>query len=523
VNVANLLLARGTVRQKEVALRASLGATRGQLFSQFLTESLALALVGGAFGVGLAWMLLKVIVVLLPQYSVPTEADIRLNVPVLFFGLGATILAGVLCGCAPSWQIAHRNLSNALKEGGRSGSSGGRQGLRRTLVVLEFALALTLLAGAGLVIHSFWKLTRVNLGFRQDHLLTFTLPLRVERFVHPEQITVFCQQVLEKVEALPGITSATASTGAPIIGTNWGMAFRIAGQPVVERSAQPAAGFTMVTPEYFRTFGIPIIKGRSFSEQDVAGGLPVAIVNETFAKKYFYNVDPLAQRLVVQELRLGSLGPPIEWRVVGVYHDVHNEGVHGEQFPEINVPLAQSPMPLLRVTVRTGGDAASMTNSIAAAVRSVDPDLPLDQVRTMEQVVDESLAGDRFITALLAGFAAVALVMAAIGIYGVMSFAVAQRTPEIGLRIALGAGRKEVLGMVLQEGMLLAFAGLLLGLAGTYMVGRTMRSILYEVTAIDPIAVTAVATILLVSAALACYVPARRATQVDPLVALRYE
>jgi putative ABC transport system permease protein len=523
VNVANLLLARGTIRQKEVALRASLGATRGQLFSQFLTESLALALVGGALGVGLAWMLLKVIVVLLPQYSVPTEADIRLNLPALLFSLTATILAGVLCGCVPSWQISHRNLSSALKEGGRSASSTGRQGLRRTLVVLEFALALTLLAGAGLVIHSFWKLTRVNLGFRQDHLLTFSLPLRVERFVQPEQTTVFCRQLLEKIEALPGITSAAASTGAPILGTNWGMDFSIAGQPAVERSARPTAGFTMVTPEYFRTFGIQITKGRSFTEQDVAGGLPVAIVNETFVKKYLYNADPLTQRVVIQKLGLGALGPPIEWNIVGVYHDVHNSGIRREGFPEINVPFAQSPMPVVRITVRTGGDPASMTNSIAAAVRSVDSDLPLDQVRTMEQVVDESLAGDRFVTALFAAFAAVALMLAAIGIYGVMSFAVAQRTPEIGLRIALGAGRRQVLRMVLQEGMRLTFAGLVLGLGGTYVVGRTMKSILYEVTAIDPIAVSAVAAMLLLSAALACYVPARRATQVDPLVALRYE
>jgi putative ABC transport system permease protein len=523
VNVANLLLARGTIRQKEVALRASLGATRGQIFAQFLTESLALAVVGGVLGVGLAWMLLKVIVVLLPQYSVPTEADIRLNVPVLVFSSAATILAGVLCGCAPSWQISHRNLSNALKEGGRSASSAGRPGLRRTLVVLEFALALTLLAGAGLVIHSFWKLTRVNLGFRQDHLLTFSLPLRVERFVQPEQTMAFCRQVLEKIEALPGITSAAASTGAPIVGTNWGMSFSIAGQPAVERSARPNAGFTMVTPEYFRTFGIPITKGRSFTEEDVAGGLPVAIVNESFVKKYLDNVDPLAQRVVVQQLRLGSLGAPIEWNIVGVYHDVHNGGVHGEGLPEINVPFAQSPMPLVRISVRTAGDPASVTNSIAAAVRSVDSDLPLNQVRTIEQLVDESLEGDRFVTALFAAFAAVALVLAAVGIYGVMSFAVAQRTPEIGLRIALGAGHKQVLRLVLQEGMLLALAGLVLGLGGTYVVGRTMKSILYEVTEIDPVAVGAVAAMLLLSAALACYVPARRATRVDPLVALRYE
>ena len=523
VNVANLLLARGTVRQKEIAVRASLGATRWQLFSQLLTESLALAVIGGALGVGLATMLLKVIVVLLPPYSIPTEADIRLNLSVLLFSLAATVLAGVLCGCAPAWQISRWNLSDTLKEGGRSQSSSGRHGTRRTLVVIEFALALTLLAGAGLVIHSFWKLTRTDLGFRQDHLLTFSLPIPVERFTQPEQITAFYRQVLERITALPGITSTAASTGAPIVGTNWGMAFSVAGQPAVDPSSRPSAGFTMVTPEYFRTFGIPIVKGRSFTEQDVAGGLPVAIVNATFAKKYLSNVDPLTQIVVVQQLRLGMLGLPIEWHIVGVYPDVHNGGVRREDFPEINVPLWQSPLPLIRITVRTGGDPASMATSIAAAVRSVDSDLPLDQVRTMNQVVDESLAGERFSTVLFASFAGVALLLAAIGIYGVMSFAVAQRTHEIGLRMALGAGPRQVLRLVLQEGMLLALIGLGVGLAGTYFVGRLMETILYRVSALDPAAITGVTTVLLLSALLACYIPARRATQVDPIVALRDE
>ena len=523
VNVANLLLARGTIRQKEVAVRASLGATRWELFSQFLAESLALAVIGGALGVGLASMLLKVIVVLLPPFSIPTEADIRLNLPVLLFSLVATVLAGVLCGCAPAWQISHWNLSDALKEGGRSPSSRGRHGMRRTLVVIEFALALTLLAGAGLVIHSFWKLTSVDLGFRQDHLLTFSLPIAVERFTQPAQITALYRQLLEKIEALPGITSAAASTGAPVVGTNWSMAFSIAGQPPVDRSSRPSAGFTMVTPGYFRTFGIPIARGRSFTEQDAAGSVPVAIVNETFVKKYLSNVDPLMQRVVVQQLRLGSLGSPIEWQIVGVYRDVHNEGVRRENFPEINVPLWQSPLPLIRITARTGGDPASMANSIAAAVRSVDSDLPLDQVRTIDQVVDESLAGERFSTVLFASFAGVALLLAAIGIYGVMSFAVAQRTHEIGLRIALGAGPRQVLRLVIGEGMLLALIGLGVGLGGTYFVGRVMKTVLYQVNAIDPAAISAVTAVLLLSALLACYIPARRATQVDPMVALRDE
>jgi putative ABC transport system permease protein len=522
VNVANLLLARGTVRKKEAALRASLGATRWQLFSQFLSEGMALAFVGGALGIGLAAMLLRVIVVLLPQFSIPTESDIRLNMPVLLFSLGATVLAGVLCGCAPAWQTSRWNLNDALKEGGRS-SGRGRHGLRRALVVAEFALALTLLAGAGLVIHSFWKLTRVNLGFRQDHILTFSLPLDFDRFPNPEEITAFYRPLLEKISATPGISSAAASTGAPIVGANFGMDFHIAGQPVVDTGSRSSAGFTLVTSDYFRTFGIPIVKGRNFTEQDVAETLPVAIVNESFVRKYLPNVDPLTQRVAVRKLGLSMLGPEVEWQIVGVYRDVHNNGVRPEGFPEINVPFWQNPLPFVRISVRTSGNPASLTNSIAAVVRSVDPDLPLDQVRTMDQLVDESLAGDRFVTWLFAGFAGVALVLAAIGIYGVMSFAVAQRTHEIGLRMALGAGSREVLAMVLREGMLLAAAGLVLGLGGTYFIGHTMKSILYGVSAVDPTAIGAVATVLLLSAVLACYLPARRATRVDAMVALRYE
>jgi putative ABC transport system permease protein len=523
VNVANLLLARGTVRMKEAALRASLGATRSQLFSQFLTESLVLALIGGVLGVGLAGMLLKVIVVLLPQFSVPTESDIRLNLPVLIFSLAATILAGMLCGCAPAWQISRRNLNATLKEGGRTGPGGGRTGLRRGLVVMEFALALTLLTGAGLVIHSFWKLTRVNLGFRRDHILTFTLPIGFDQFSKPEQITAFYRQLLQKVSDVPGVSSAAASTGAPIVGTNWGMNFTIAGRPAIDRLSRPSAGFTMITPDYFQTFGIPIVEGRSFTEQDAAGALPVAIVNETFAKKYLSGVDPLTQRLVIEQLGVSTLGPPIEWHIVGVCHDVHNEGVRAQGFPEINVPFWQSPLPWIRVSVWTLGDAASMTNSIGAAIHSVDPDLALDQVRTMDQLVDESLAGDRFVLLLFAGFAGAALVLASIGIYGVMSFVVAQRTHELGLRMALGASPRDVQFLVLREGILLALSGLVLGLGGTYFVGRTMKSLLYEITAIDPAALTAVGAVLVLTAILASYLPARRAMRVDPMVALRYE
>jgi putative ABC transport system permease protein len=525
VNVANLLLARGTVRQKEIAVRASLGATRRQLFAQFLTESLALSAIGGVLGIGLAWAMLRVIVVMMPPFTLPSEADVRLNLPVLFFTLAASLLSGILFGCAPAFQTARMNLSDTLKEGGRSASGAGRHGLRRGLVVVEFALALPLLAGAGLVIHSFWKLSRVDLGFRQDHILTFGLPVPNDRFSKPEQINAFYRQLLEKIGALPGISSISVSTGMPLQGTNFGMPFSIVGQPVGDLSSRPGAGFTMVTPDYFRTFGISISKGRVFTSQDLAGNVPVAIVNDAFVKKYLSSLDPLKQRLSIEQLIPGQtkLGPALEWQIVGVYHNVHNGGIRGDGFPEVNVPFSQSPWPQAAIAVRTAGDPASMTKSIAAVVFSIDPDLPLDQVKTMDQIVDESLSGDRFGTVLFGSFAAVALLLAAIGIYGVMSFAVAQRTHEIGLRIALGASPARVLRLVLREGILLALGGLLLGIGGAYFVGRLMKSLLYQVNAMDPTAVSAVTAVLLLSALLACYIPARRATQVDPIVALRDE
>jgi putative ABC transport system permease protein len=525
VNVANLLLARSIARQKEVAIRSALGARRRRILSQFLTESLVLALIGGILGTSLAWALLKAILALLPPFSIPTEADIRLSLPVLFFTLAASLLAGVLCGCAPVFQISRWNLSDTLKEGGRAVLEGGSQRLRRALVILEFALALALLAGGGLAIHSFLKLNQVDLGFRQDHILTFGLPMRPNQLTNPEQINAFYRELLRKVQTLPGVSSAAVSTGMPILGTNFGMPFTIAGQSAGDRASRPGAGFTMVTPGYFQTFGIQLITGRTFNDQDAAGGVPVAIVNESFANKYLANTDPLTQRIVVEQLVPGASksGPPIEWQVVGIYRDVRNGGVRSEGFPEINVPFWQSPWPNVAIEVRTAGDPAGMANSISSVVRTLDSNLALDRVRTMDQIVDESLAGDRFATVLFATFAVVALILAAVGIYGVMSFAVAQRTHEIGLRIALGASPRHVLRLVDGEGTLLALIGLTLGLGGAYFVGRAMKSVLYEVGAMDPLSVVLVALTLLLSALLACYVPARRAMRVDPLVALRQE
>src|SRR5262245_61982553 len=525
VNVANLLLARGTTRQREVAIRAALGASRWSLFRQFLTESLLLAVVGGMLGVYLAWLLIDVIIAIVPVNMLPSEADIRISVPVLLFTIATAMLAGLLFGCAPAWQASGLDLNEAIKQGGRTGAGLGRRGVRRALVVVEFALALTLLAGGGLALRRFWNLTRVDLGVRTERVLTFFLPAPSSRFSEPEQVVPYYQQLLGRIEAVPGVDKAAVTTGVPTRGTYFGMPFSIVGAPPVDRGARPGAGFQMVTPGFFETFGIRMVKGRSFTEQDAAGATKVAIVNEFFVNRHFSGVDPLAQRIVVDGLIPGSMkmGPPVEWQIVGVFHNVRNGQGLREDYPEIYVPFWQSPWPQASVAARTTGDPTSVTRSIAAAVNSVDPDLPLAGVKTMDQQVGEVLAFDRFGMVLYGSFAALALLLAAVGIYGVMAFAVAQRTHEFGLRMALGAGGARILSMVLREGGTLAFIGLCLGLGGAYLVGRAMQSTLYGVSALDIGAFSASALVLLAAALLACYLPARRASKVDPMVALRCE
>jgi putative ABC transport system permease protein len=524
VNVANLLLARGTARQKEVAVRASLGASRGELFSQFLVESAVLASLGGVIGIGFAWALVRGVMAIIPDNIVTSESHIGISWPILLFTLLTTLVAAIGFGCAPAWQAAGADPNDALKEGGRAGTGAGTHSLRRALVVTEFALALTLLASAGLAIHSFFNLTQVDLGVRRDHILSFVLPVPTQRFSQPEQMVAFYHSLLEKLEAIPGVSRAEAATAVPVRGSWFGMAFTIVGKPPIEHSARPNADFQMVTPGYFDTFGIRVIRGRSFTDQDTASSIHVAMVNEDFVKRYLPDVDPVTQEIVVEQLVPGvtRLGPPVTWQIVGVFHNVRT-GDMREDYPEIDVPFWQSPWPRAAMAVRTSGDPAAMTSSIAAAIRAADSDLPLAEIQTMDQIVADARSHDRFATVLYGGFAAMALLLAAVGIYGVMAFAVTQRTHELGLRMALGAGREQVFGLILKEGATLASAGLLLGLLGACLVGRTMRGLLFGVGTIDVTAFASVAIVLLASAVLACYVPARRAARVDPMVALRYE
>ena len=525
VNVANLLLARSMTRQKEIAVRSALGATPRTIFTQLLTESLLLALFGGALGVGVGYAMLHGLIAVMPDGTLPSEADLTLNFPILLFTLGATTLAGLLFGCIPAWLASRVDPAETLKEGGRTGTSVGRHRLRRVLVIGEFTLALALLAGAGLAIHSFLNLQRVDLGVKTDHVLTFFLSQPDSRPKDAERIVAYYRQILAAIQGVPGVAHAAAQTGLPLEGSGFGMPFVLADKPTyADPSQRPNTSFGMVTPDYFQTFGIKLVKGRFFNDQDTASSVKVAVVNEEFVNKYLKGTDPLQKRVMVEQLIPGvtKLGPYVEWQIVGVYHNVRSRGFR-EDYPEMQIPFWQIPWPNAGIGVRTQEDPTSMTRSIAAAVHSVDPQIALADPKTMEQVRSDVLADDRFTLILFTCFAAVALLLAALGIYGVMAFSVAQRSHEIALRMALGATRNRVVTLILKEGVILACAGLGLGLIGAYFVGRAMRSTLYGVGAMDFSAFGVVGIVLMVAALLACYLPARRAASVEPMQLLRME
>jgi putative ABC transport system permease protein len=525
VNVANLLLARGMARQKEMAVRSALGAARATIFAQLLTEGLVLTLAGGALGLGVGYAMLQGLIAAMPPNMLPSEADLRLNIPILLFTLVATMLAGLLAGCAPAWYASRIDPSEALKEGGRSGTSAGKQRLRRVLIIGEFGLAMALLAGAGLALHSFWNLTRVDLGIRTDHVLTFSLPVPDSRSKDPARITAYYQDMLTHITAVPGVSHAAVTTGYPLRGAGFGMPFTLAGGTAyADPSQRPGSGFGMVTPDYVSTFGIHMVKGRSLSEQDTANSVKVAMVNESFAKRYLRGKDPLRQRVVVEQIIPGvqKLGPPVEWQIVGVYQDVHAADRH-DHLEEMLIPFWQIPWPQATVSVRTAENPASMLTSIAAAVHKVDAQIALAEPKTLDQIREESLASERFTLILFATFAAVALFLATLGIYGVVVYSVAQRSHEIAVRMALGATRNGVVALVVREGSVLAAIGLGLGLIGAYFIGRAMQSILFDVRALDFSAFGSVALILLGSALLACFIPARRAASVEPMRVLHTE
>lgn len=519
-NVANLMLARASGRQKEIALRAALGASRWRIIRQLLTESSIVALLGGGLGILIAVWGIDALRAANPGDAAkfaPGWDQLGINLTVLLFTIALSLLSGLLFGLAPALQVSKPNLNDAMKEGGRQ-TSGRSQRLRSSLVVAEVALSLVLLVGAGLFFRSFMTLFKTDPGFNPDNVLTMNLILPSAKYKEEQQSVAFYTDLVQRVKAEPGVQSAAAVNYLPLGGANSSDSY------LVEGEAEPAPGkenigrYRACTPDYFTTMQIPIVRGRAFTEQDKAGAPLVVIVNEAFARKHWPGQDAIGKRMRLQA--------PIEsapWmEVVGVIKDVKHE-LTLEVTPEFYLPHAQDVWRSMVVVARTTVDPASLAGSFRQHVWAIDKDQPVAEVRTMEEVRSLSVGLQQFNSLMIGIFAGVALLLASIGIYGVMAFAVTQRTQEIGIRMALGARKTDVLRLVVVNGMRLALLGLAIGLVASWALTRFISNLLYGVEPTDPLTFTVVSACLLAAAFLACYLPARRAAKVDPLEALRYE
>ena len=519
-NVANLMLARASGRQKEIALRAALGASRWRIVRQLLIESSVVALFGGALGILVAVWGIDALRAANPGDAAkfaPGWHELGINATVLVFTIALSLLSGLLFGLAPALQVSKPNLNDALKDGTRQ-SSGQSHRLRSSLVVVEVALSLVLLVGAGLFFRSFISVFRTDPGFNPENVLTMSLILPTSKYTDEPKRAAFYADLVQRVKATAGVESAAAVNFLPLGGSNASDAY------LVEGEAEPAPGsenigrYRVCTPDYFSTMQIPVLKGRAFTEQDKSGALPVIIVNETLARKHWPGQDAVGKRM-----RFNAPLDRAPWmEVVGVIKDVKHE-LTLEVTPEFYLPFEQDIWRSMVVVARTSVDPASVAGAIRDNVWTIDKDQPVFEVRTMQEVRSLSVGLQQFNSWMIGIFAAVALLLASIGIYGVMSFAVTQRTREIGIRMALGARKADVLKMVVGNGMKLAFLGLAIGLVASWLLTRFISTLLFGVEPTDPLTFSAVSVCLLVAALLACYLPARRATKVDPLEALRYE
>ena len=508
-NVAGLMLARGMARRRELAVRASLGASSWQLARQLMTESLVLAVIGGVAGLILAVWGVDLLVALAPE-GLPRLSDVQLDWRVAAGASLATTVVGLLAGLAPALQSSRPHLNEDLKDGGRTGTA-ARTRFRSGLVVAEIAVALVLLVGAGLMVTSLSRLRSVDPGFRTTSLAAIELPIPQSRYDGPAQGR-FYAELLHRLQANPATASAALVFPLPLRGSNASAAIEIEGRPATDRPAQPLAELNMVSPEFFQTMGLRLMRGRGFSDTDVDGQPPVVIINERLAAE-FGDADPIGRRI-----DLGS------WTtVVGVVSDARRQTLETTPKPAVYLPYGQFVLPFMSLVVRTEGSPAAVASVVKATVRELDPDLPVETVRTIEEMIDSSTGQPRFRATILLSFALLALLLAAVGVYGLMSFSVSQRTSELGVRLALGASPRQVGALVMRQGLLLAVAGVGLGLALALAVGRVIAGMLFETSATDPRLYAGLGALLLTIAALACYVPARRAMRVDPMRALRSE
>jgi putative ABC transport system permease protein len=519
-NVANLMLARASGRQREIALRAALGASRWRIIRQLLTESVLLALAGGALGVLIAYWGVDLIRTSSPGEAArfaPGWSNLGINFPVLAFTLLLSLVSGVLFGLAPALQLSRPDLNSALKEGARQSTSTSHR-LRGLLVVSEVALSLMLLVSAGLLVRSFLQLVKTDAGFNSDNLLTMNLVLPRAKYREEAQRAAFWSDLVQRVSDLPGVSSAAVVNHLPLGGSNSSNSFVVEGIPEPPPGQEFDGRYRVCSPGYFQTMGIKLTKGRFFTEQDKAGSTPVIIVNETLARRYWPDADPLGKRMRYA----GPLQENPWMQVVGVVQDVKHE-MNLPITSDYYVPQAQDAWLSMVLVAKTNVEPASMAAPIRQQVWAIDKDQPVFDVKTMDEVRAISLALHSFSSVMLGIFAGVALLLAAIGIYGVMFYAVLQRTQEIGIRMALGARGLDVLRLMIKNGMTLALLGVAAGLAGAYGMTRLLASLLFGVSPTDFLTFGSVTLGLLLVALLACYIPARRATKVDPLVALRYE
>ena len=514
-NIAGLMLARSSGRAREVAVRAALGATRWHLIRQTMAESLVIALAGAIAGLALAYGGIKGIVALAPA-TVPIALDVRIDPAVLLFTAVAAIAAGLLFGIAPAWQMSRLDRYEALKEGGRSGTAGrARQRLRAGLVMGEVAIALVLLAGAGLLLRSLASLESVNPGFEPEGVITGSVSLARARYSEDARQIAFYRAVLDRLASIPGVTNVAAAMPVPFSNDGGSASFAIEGRPVPPGDPGPHGDIALVSPGYFGALKIPLRRGRIFSDQDIAGTEHVALVDETLAKQYWPSEDPIGHRI-----RNG----PAWATIVGIVAHVKNSDLAGDTVKgRYYYPIYQRPFGNATLVVRTEGDPGAAAGAIRAAVSAVDPSQPISQLRTMSGMVAASLAPRRFVVTMLAIFAGMALLMAVVGLYGVISYSVAQRTQEIGIRMALGARRGEILAMVIRQGMWLTGAGAFIGIAAALAFSRLLRSQLFDVSPFDPLTFGITALVLIAAGMLACFIPAQRATRVDPMEAVRYE
>ena len=516
VNVANLLLARGAGRQREIAVRAALGASRGRLLAQFLIESLTLAIMGGALGLLLARLALLLVTRLGPA-SVPRLTEARVDSRLLLFAFAVSALTGILFGIAPAFEGTRANLSSALSEGGRGGSSGRRaRWLRSGLVVVEIALALIVLIGAGLLMRGFERLRAVNPGFRPDNLFTMRVPTGGGRNTALDKQVAFFAQLTEKMGALPGVVSAGAVSDLPLTGLGNGSTFWIAGRPAPPPERRPLAPTRGATPGYFKSMGIPLIEGRDFDARDTTSSQPVAIIDQALAHRFFPGGGAVGSRIITD-----TNGKAEE--IVGVVGSVMPDKLEGEVWPTIYMPQSQKHDQTMIVVARTAKGPLSVASAAARAVHNLDPDQPVADFKTGDQVVEEALAGARFNTVALDIFAVIAFLLAAVGIYGVVSYDVTARTSEIGVRMALGAEARDVVKLVVARGAVLTVLGIVIGLLAAYNLTNVMTSMLFGIDPRDFATFATVAGLLAVLALTASYIPSRRAAALDPVRALRHE